>query len=224
MADILSGGCPGGRSRSIVYSDLELMRKGIGQMSERKKAGRIAGIRAGGGALRRRIRPRPRLKIPRHSRLSRFFRTIVTQTPFVKLILLLTVLWLIFAVGIYFAERGVDGTAITSYGRALYWGIAAFSTAGIADTPVSGTSEVIGGIWIVVGSAVFFGTIVATITTYFTRPMQRPVKQIVDTIEYNLEQLEDLSPGELNLLRETTNTLIDHIKKRTQADDSAAKN
>jgi voltage-gated potassium channel len=71
----------------------------------------------------------------------------------------------------------------------------------------------IGGIWIVLGSVLFFGTIVATVTTYFMRPMQRPHKKIIDTIEYNLEQLEDLSVDELDLLKETVDTLIVHVER-----------
>jgi voltage-gated potassium channel len=126
---------------------------------------------------------------------------------------LLLTLWMIFSAGLYLAERGADGTAITTYGRALYWGIAAFSTAGIADTPVNGISEVIGGLWIVVGSMIFFGAIVATVTAYFMRPLQRPSKQIVDTIEYNLEQLDDLTIEELELLKETIDTLIEHMEQ-----------
>jgi voltage-gated potassium channel len=74
----------------------------------------------------------------------------------------------------------------------------------------------IGGIWIVLGSVLFFGTIVATVTTYFMRPMQRPHKKIIDTIEYNLEQLEDLSIDELDLLRETVDTLIVHVERLKQ--------
>ncbi len=71
----------------------------------------------------------------------------------------------------------------------------------------------IGAIWIVVGSVIFFGTIVATVTTYFMRPMQRPAKKIVDTIEYNLEQLNDLAIDELDLLKETVDTLIIHVER-----------
>jgi voltage-gated potassium channel len=74
----------------------------------------------------------------------------------------------------------------------------------------------IGGVWIVVGSMLFFGTIVATVTTYFMRPMQRPHKKIIDTIEYNLEQLNDLTPDELNLLKETVDTLIVHVERLKQ--------
>ena len=59
----------------------------------------------------------------------------------------------------------------------------------------------------------FFGTIVATVTTYFMRPMQRPHRKIIDTIEYNLEQLEDLTVDELDLLKETVDTLIGHVER-----------
>jgi voltage-gated potassium channel len=153
----------------------------------------------------------------RNMRFKKFARDIFSQTPFLKLIFLMLVLWLIFSAGLYFAERGTEGTTITSYGKALYWGIAAFSTAGIADTPLSGVSQIVGGIWIIVGSILFFGTIVATVTSYFIRPLQRPVKQIIDTIEYNLEQLDDLSIDELALLKETTDALIVHMERLKEA-------
>ena len=107
----------------------------------------------------------------------------------------------------------MQGTTINTYGNALYWGVAAFSTAGIADTPKSNLAQLFGGIWIVVGSTLFFGTIVATVTTYFMRPLQRPGKRIIDTIEYNLEQLNELDVEELELLKETVDTLIIHVEK-----------
>ena len=148
-----------------------------------------------------------------YSRPKRFIKDIATHTPFTKMIFLLVILWFAFSTGLYFAERGTEGATITSYGDALYWGIAAFSTAGIADTPQSDIAQLIGAIWIVVGSVIFFGTIVATVTTYFMRPMQRPAKKIVDTIEYNLEQLNDLTIDELDLLKETVDTLIIHVER-----------
>ena len=128
------------------------------------------------------------------------------------MIVLLTVLWLLFSAGLYFSERGTEGASITSYGDALYWGVAAFSTAGIADAPKSSVGQLLGGIWIVMGSMLFFGAIVATITGYFMRPMQRPHKKIIDTIEYNLEQMNDLTVEELDLLKETVDTLIAHVE------------
>lgn len=137
------------------------------------------------------------------------------------MVILLVVLWLLFSAALYLAEQGVEGATIHSYGAALYWAVAAFSTAGIADTPVSSAALLVGGIWIVLGSMLFFGTIVATVTTYFMRPMQRPHKKIIDTIEYNLEQLNDLTLDELNLLKETTDTLIMHVErlKKKQSND-----
>ena len=129
------------------------------------------------------------------------------------MIILLVVLWLCFSAVLYFSERSIPGATINSYGSALYWGVAAFSTAGIADTPKSSISQLFGGIWIVVGATLFFGTIVATVTTYFMRPLQRPGKRIIDTIEYNLEQLNELDVDELELLKETVDMLILHVEK-----------
>jgi voltage-gated potassium channel len=133
------------------------------------------------------------------------------------MVLLLIVLWLTFSTGLYLAEKGVKGASLDSYGEALYWGVAAFSTAGIADTPTSSVGRFIGALWIIIGSVFFFGTIVATVTTYFMRPIQRPHKQIIDTIEYNLEQLDNLTVEELDLLKKTVDTLIldvERLKKK----------
>ncbi len=151
-----------------------------------------------------------------HTRFRRFVRDVSIHTPFFKMVVLLIILWLGFSVAMYFAERGANASTIDSLGMALFWGIAAFSTAGIASAPVTGLAQLIGGTWIIVGSVLFFGTIVATVTTYFMRPMQRPHKKIIDTIEYNLEQLEDLSIEELDLLKETIDTLIIHVERLKQ--------
>ncbi len=154
-----------------------------------------------------------KLRIAQTPKLGRYLHGVFTQTSFIRIVLLLIVLWVLFSSALYALERGVTGTTIRSYGDALYWGIAAFSTAGIADTPSTGPARLVGGLWIVVGSVIFFGTIVATVTSYFMRPLQRPAKQIIDTIEYNLEHLEDLSMDELDLLMETTDALILHMEK-----------
>ena len=44
-------------------------------------------------------------------------------------------------------------------------------------------------------------------------PLQCPARKIVDTIEYNLEQLDDLSIDELDLPKETTDALIAHMER-----------
>lgn len=145
-------------------------------------------------------------------RFRNFLRDVSDHTPFARLIALLIVLWVLFAAGLYAVEPHNPGASITSLGAALYWGVAAFSTAGIADTPVTMAGRLIGGIWIVIGSMLFFGTIVATVTAYFMRPLQRPHKKIIETIEVNLEQLDDLTVEELDLLKATVDTLITHVE------------
>lgn len=154
-----------------------------------------------------------KLKLRSKTRFRRFAKDILDHTPFIKMIVLLFALWLVFSAGLYFAENRVEASSIKSYGNALYWSVAAFSTAGIADAPQSSLAQLVGGIWIVLGSMLFFGTIVATVTTYFMRPMQRPGRRIIDTIEYNLEQLGELTIEELDLLKETVDTLIIHVER-----------
>lgn len=152
-------------------------------------------------------------RVNRKKRIKRFIDDIFIHTPFVQMVILLFVLWIIFSTTIFLSERGIAGSNIVTFGDALYWGIAAFSTAGIADTPVSGLAKALGGIWIIIGSVLFFGAIVATITTYFMKPMQRPHKKIIDTIEYNLEQMDDLTLDELDLLKKTVDSLIINMEK-----------
>ena len=61
-------------------------------------------------------------------RYKKFFKDVLVHTPVVKSILLLVALWLLFAEALYLSEIGSEATSITTYGNALYWGIAAFST------------------------------------------------------------------------------------------------
>lgn len=56
----------------------------------------------------------------RNLRFVRFAEDVIEQTPILKMRFSLTALWLLFSVGLYVAERSVEGSAITSYGRALY--------------------------------------------------------------------------------------------------------
>lgn len=145
-------------------------------------------------------------------RFRKFIAEIINRTLFLQMTGLLAFLWLVFATALFVVERGIADSSIRSLGDALYWGIAALSTAGIADTPVSGTAKLIGGTWIIIGSVLFFGIIVSTVTAYFMRPVQRPPDQIVESIEYSLEELDQLSLEELDLLKETVDTLIEHVE------------
>lgn len=56
-----------------------------------------------------------------------------------------------FALGLYLAERAVESSPIQSFGTALSWGVAAFSTAGIAEMPSSARAQTLGAVCIPVG-------------------------------------------------------------------------
>ena len=58
-----------------------------------------------------------------------------------------------------------------------------------------------------------FGIIVSTVTAYFMRPVQRPPDQLIESIEYSLEELDQLSIEDLDLLKETVDTLIEHVER-----------
>ena len=145
-------------------------------------------------------------------RFRKFIEEIVNRTLFLQMVALLAFLWLAFSAALFVVERGVDGSPIRSLGDAMYWGVAALSTAGIADSPVTGASKLIGGAWIIIGSVLFFGIIVSTVTAYFMRPVQRPPDQLIESIEYSLEELDQLSVEELDLLKDTVDTLIEHVE------------
>lgn len=154
-------------------------------------------------------------------RIEKYAGTVFSQTVLARIVAAFVVLWLLFAAALFLADRSAADSTITSYGDALYWTVAAFSTAGIADTPKTGFSQLVGAVWIVIGSILFFGTIVATITGYFLRPTQRPVNQIIDTIEFNLERIDDLTVDELALLKKTSDSLIMHMERLKQKEEAA---
>ena len=157
--------------------------------------------------------PVARLRRPLDSALMRYVRTTLQETYLLHFVLTLIILWMSFAAALYLAERSVDQPVISTFSEALYWGVAAFSTAGIADMPTSPLSQLIGGLWIIIGSVIFFGIIVASVTGYFMRPVKYPLRRLINLIEYNFEHIQDLTVEELDLLKETTDALIQHVEK-----------
>jgi len=168
----------------------------------------------------RRRRPRRRLRItPDIPGVFRFLRQIVNETPLIPLILALIGLWLLFSWGVYLAERGA-GEQINSYGYALWWTFTAMQTQGAnSPGPITATGMLIGSIWSILSTVAFFGVIIGTLYAYFMLPRRRPSREIVSAIQYNLEQLENLSADELELLRDTTvrivNARIGELKQKS---------
>ena len=186
-------------------------------MGDEKPFEKVSKTRPGHEVLRKRRTPKRRLRIaPNVPAGMKFLRIIVTQTPFVPMLSILTVLWLLFSAAFYFAEHTANPD-VSSYGQALWWTMAAVETMGTPFKPITTAGELIGGIWAMFGVMLFWGTIVASVTVYFARRKEGTLKQIVSTVEYNLERLDDLSLEELELLKETTDRLIDvQIKKREE--------
>ena len=75
--------------------------------------------------------------------------------------------------------------------------------------PVTVVGRVIGGIWGIIGTVIFFGVIIGVFYAYFTRPVRRPSREVISTIQYNLGELENLSASELEALRDATTRIVD---------------
>ena len=168
---------------------------------------RVRPLRPGDVILRRK-RPRRKLRVlPNIPAFFRFLRDVSARTPLIWLLVALVVLWLVFSLGYYLAERGVN-EQITSYSHALWWTFAAMQTQGAA-TPVTASGRVIGLIWSIISTILFWGIMLSLFYAYFTRPVRRPSREMISTIQYNLGELENLSASELEALRDATTRVID---------------
>ena len=56
---------------------------------------------------------------------------------------------------------------------------------------------------------VFWGTIIASVTSYFANRKKSPSSRMIETIHFNLGEMEDLSTSELNALKQSTISAID---------------
>ncbi len=157
----------------------------------------------------RRRRPRRRLRLtPDIPGVFKFLRQIATETPLIPLSLALVGLWLLSSWGVYLAERGAN-EQINSYGYALWWTFTAMQTQGAnSPGPITAPGMIIGSIWSIFSTVAFFGVIIATLYAYFMLPKRRPSREIISALQYNLEELENLSVDELEVLRDTTVRIV----------------
>ena len=180
-------------------------------MEEKQQFEQVAPLLPGDKVLRiRRRRPHRRLRItPNIPEVFRFLKDITTKTPLIPMILTLIGLWLLFSLGIYLSERGVN-EQITSYGYALWWSLTAMQTQGAnAPGPVTTSGIVIGSIWSIFSTVAFFGVIIGSLYAYFMLPRRRPSREVISAIQYNLEELEHLSTDELEALKDVTVRIVD---------------
>lgn len=188
---------------------------------------KIRGRRPGDVIVRRKIRERERLRaVPNMPAFFRFIGDLATQTPLVPIALALIVLLFVFAGLLYAVESGGSGVnSIESFEDALFWCISSAQTMGASDPLLYTTSgKVIGSIWAVLSTIMFFGAIIAGVTAYFVMPRKRPSKQILSTIQYNLERLDDLNISELETLKQSVDTVLtNHIDNRKSKEASSQK-
>ena len=176
---------------------------------EEKPFERIPPIRPGDEVLRRR-RKRHKLRVaPNVPRFFRFLKDAFSRTPLLQMVIALGCLILAFSAGFYFVEHGTN-PAMGNFGDALFWTIVSMQTMGsIGIHPITGAGHTLTAIWAFVGTATFWGVIIATVTAYFMLPRRRPSTEIAATIQYNLEKLDDLSVDELEVLKGATDRLIE---------------
>lgn len=187
-------------------------------MTEGKKP--VSKIRPGDKVIRKSRKSSKGLRIaPKVPEAIRFFKFIFTQTPFLPMMTVIAILWPLFALFLYLAEHNVN-PGLIDYGHAIWWGLVAMTSMGTTYPPLTGIGQIVGGIWAFVGCIIFYGMIIASMTTYVSKRKSGTVKQIISTVEHNLEHMDELSVDELVLLRDTLTTVvneqIDITKTRSQ--------
>ncbi len=179
-------------------------------------------VRPGDRVLRRPVKRHLSLRqVPDIPPILRILRDIFTRTPFAPMFLTLVILWLLFGFGMYIIERNATGADMTSYGEALWWALASVETMGTPYEPATVGGHILGGIWAVLGVMVFWGAILATVTVYFTNRRRSQSARIIETIHYDLDELEKLTLDELDMLKYSTGRIIDErIEKVKSTQDT----
>ncbi len=178
-------------------------------MSEDNQFERVKPVRPGEKVLRRKRRPRMRLRVvPNIPGFVRFLSDIFTRTPLIPVLSILVILILLLALVLYLIEHGVN-EHLDTYGEAVWWFITGMQTMGSPYLPLTAGGKAVGLSGVLVITATFWGTIIATVTAYFQLSRRRPTREIVATVQYNLERLEELSLEELETLKDAAIGLID---------------
>jgi hypothetical protein len=118
---------------------------------------------------------------------------------------------------------------VHSYGEAVWDGVVLMTTAGAMSEPVTPAGHVLGAIWTVLGCALFYGTIIVSASAYFLLPfssfflLPRKNKEArrIGTIQYNLGILDDLSPEDLEALKNETASIVDATIRRQMENEQS---
>lgn len=175
---------------------------------------RLGSDKPGDDVLRRRVRAHHQLRLrPQLPGLVNFGKVMFTETPLLLSLSIVAILAGMVATLIYFLERDSNSN-VSGFVDALWWTIFTMQTHGNSWRPETFWGSVVAGSWSVVGTIIFYGAIIASVTVFFMRRRERTDLELITTIKRNLDDLDKLSLEELELLRESTNNLVSlHIEQ-----------
>lgn len=169
---------------------------------------RLGSDRPGEDVLRRKVRAHHQLRLrPRLPGVVNFGKVVFTETPLLLSLSVVICMAGIVATLIYFLERDTNSN-VEGFVDALWWAIFTMQTHGNSWRPDTFWGSVVAGAWSVVGTIIFYGAIIASVTVFFMRRRERTEVELITTIKRNLDDLDKLSLEELELLRESTNNLV----------------
>jgi len=188
------------------YREVKTSKPGDRVLRVRVRKHRLASIkRQAGGSVRSAVE---------------LFADIFTQTAILPMIGLLTLLVILVPVPLFLIERSADDGQMTSYWTGLWWSVSAMSTAGHSDVVlVTAAGRVIGSIYTVLSVGLFFGSVLAAFSSYFLLTWRRPKRQVIDTVTYYLQRIDQLTTEEIEDLEEITAGVLHTAKERAEAEE-----
>ena len=175
---------------------------------------RLGSDKPGDDVLRRKVRSHHPLRLrPRLPGVLNFWKVVFTETPLLLSLSVVAFLAGVVATLLYFLERDSNAN-VEGFVDAVWWTIFTMQTHGNSWRPDTFWGSVVGGAWSIIGTIIFYGAIIASVTVFFMRRRERTEVELITTIKRNLEDLDKLSMEELELLRESTNNLVGlHIEQ-----------
>ncbi len=142
---------------------------------------------------------------------------IATQTPVPWFIGGLVVLVIVGPIPVWLFERTAENAHMDSYWVALWWAVSAFSTIGHSGVNIeTAGGRIAGSIYSVISVALFFGAVIAAFSSYFILTWRKPKRQVVDTVNYYLQRLDELSVDEIQDLKDLTEGLLSTAMERAE--------
>lgn len=195
-----------------------------GEMRDEDEPRAVHTVKPGDRVLRRSTR-RARLPLIERSIHSpvaegvEMVSDMATQTPILWFLLTLVVLVILGPIPVLLFERTADNAQMTNYWVGLWWAVSAMSTAGHSAVEVDTVGgRIVGSIYTVLAVGLFFGSVLAAFSSYFILTWRKPKRQLVDTINYYLQRIDDLSAEELDDLNEMTRGLLFAARERAETD------